>query len=125
MGASTSVASMGATRNGTRSGFAGRLARAGTWAGNRDGGRGLLELPRGGAGGAGDAGQRAARDHRERAREGEVLGGRGGVAMLDEEPLAVPRADEDPRALELAAMQRELELALGERLADVRRLGLP
>src|SRR5262245_3134459 len=97
IGASTSVASIGATRNGKRAAASGRAGtRTGWWIG----GRGLLELPGARAGGAGDPRHRASRDDRERPRQREVFGGRGGVSVFDQEPPAVAGADEHPRSLE-------------------------
>src|SRR5439155_1286968 len=92
----------------------------------RIGARGLLQLAHAGAGRARDAGHGAARDDGLGLGEREVLRGVGVlIAMLDEQPLAVPHAHQHPRALHLLAVQPHLEVALGECLVHVGALGLP
>src|SRR5439155_15903203 len=95
--------------------------------GRRVGARRLLDVP---ALLPGDLRQETLRDDgARRARRNVVVGGER-VAMLDEQPRrlarwATPGADEDPRAAELLAAERELELALAEPGIDVRYFGCP
>src|SRR5256885_764646 len=65
-----------------------------------------------------DLREQAAGDRRARLRRRDVVGRRRGVAVLDQEPAGAPaagcrpRADEYPGAAQLAAAERELQLAL-------------
>ena len=75
--------------------------------------------------------QQSVRDGGPRARLGDVLVGREGVAMLDEEPgrllrrAPAFRPHENPRALELLALKGELQVALRERRIHVGSLRCP
>src|SRR2546426_7348870 len=78
----------------------------------------------------GDLGHEPVRDDRARLGREDVLRGGELVTLLDEEPCGpcrgpAPGAHEDPRAAQLLAVERELDLALAECRVHVGTLRCP